>query len=281
MNIGDLDITYLAIGDTHALSACVGTEVVWSASGSPTPGPVYSAMPLTFEILSAGTIVLTAYNTSGIGDKEISYSINDGPWVSITATTSPGTSFNVSAGDIVRFKGNNTGYGDIQGNNNFGSSTAVFNIYGNIMSLIYDDNFLGQTSFPNGSSYNFSNMFRGCTGIISAENLVLPAMQLAEGCYQYFFYTCTNLTTGPELPATEPADRCYLRFYGGCTSLSYIKCMLHNLNYIQYYPTENWVYGVNGTVATGTFVCYNVQSTGWSLAADDGIPDGWTVVDAE
>ena len=35
MNRGDLDITYFAVGDTQALSACLGTQVVWSYSGSP------------------------------------------------------------------------------------------------------------------------------------------------------------------------------------------------------------------------------------------------------
>jgi len=50
-------------------------------------------------------------------------------------------------------------------------------------------------------------MFYGCTNLTTAPEL--PAIALAEYCYNYMFYGCTNLTTAPELPATTLAQYCY------------------------------------------------------------------------
>ena len=41
-----------------------------------------------------------------------------------------------------------------------------------------------------------------------------------DGCFEYLFYWCENLTTAPELPATTLTERCYHRMFDGCTSLT-------------------------------------------------------------
>ena len=250
-------------------SAYMGDQLVWP-TGSPTP-PLEGC--LTFNIISAGTIVWTLYNSPGFSmeGKPISYSINDGSWQTITAT-SPGFSFYVDAGEVVKFKGENDNYGEEWSNCNFGSSTAVFEVEGNIMSLIYGENFENQYDFPYGSSYNFSNLFRGCTGLTSVENLILPATALTVGCYQYMFYGCSQIETAPVLPAAVAVDYCYQRMFTNCSSLSYIKCMLTNPDDSNVYrPTYLWVSNVSGR---GIFVKDYGVSWGYG---DDGIPINWTV----
>ena len=96
---------------------------------------------------------------------------------------------------------------------------AQFEVEGNIMSLLYGDNFRGQTSL-NGKDYAFYRLFSGCTSMTSAENLSLPATVLAESCYEGMFFGCTSLTVAPELPATTLANNCYYGMFNGCTSLT-------------------------------------------------------------
>ena len=266
MNIGDLTIANLCIGSQQVLSACLGTDVVW-----PTEIPIYSDMYLTFEVLSAGTINWTQYNADqGIGRKTISYSLNNGSWVSIT----PGDTISVSAGDIVKFKGTNDSYGDYDGNNNFGTSTAAFKAYGNIMSLIYGDNFSGQTSFPTGSSCNFSNLFRSCTGLTDVSNLVLPATILVTGCYFFMFYGCSSIAESPVLPASTILEDSCNQMFNGCSSLSKITCLATDIS--ASYSTFYWT---NNVAASGTFV-RDSNMTSWTTGRD-GIPVNWTVVDAD
>ena len=100
--------------------------------------------------------------------------------------------------------------------NLFSESTAGFEVYGNIMSLIYGDDFIGKTEI---SPSAFIALFDYCTGLTSAENLILPATTLASGCYNYMFWGCTSLVTAPELPATTLANGCYSDMFNGCTSL--------------------------------------------------------------
>ena len=176
----------------------------------------YSEDYLTFNILSAGTIAWKASNTATTV-ATISYSINDGEWTEITSSTA-GTSFNVSAGDEVRFKGNNAAYATSTSNYNaFCGSTATFSAEGNIMSLINGDSFSNSTTIEN--EYAFYELFM-LTKIVNAQNLILPAATLTWSCYDKMFWGCTSLTTAPELPATALAGRCYEYMFSGCTSLT-------------------------------------------------------------
>ena len=204
----------------------------------PTPGD-YETQYLTFDIVTEGTIVWKTESPKNV--KKISYSINNGEWTEIKPSTT-GVSFNVSVGDKVRFKGNNTAYGaSTLSYNTFDGSTASFNVQGNIMSLTNGDLFASATTI---SDYTFVSLFNK-TKVVNAKNLILPATTLAQYCYASMFYGCTslvtaptlpaetlasgcyeymfretNLTTAPELPATTLATRCYGSMFYGCTSLT-------------------------------------------------------------
>ena len=227
----------------------------------------------------------------------IKYKKNDGEWTNITSTTG-GTQINVTSGDTVQFKGDNLAYANMDNGggwiNLFSGTTAEFNVKGNIMSLIDSDDF--ETLDTLTCAATFTGLFGSCTGLTSAENLILPATTLVVSCYQSMFAGCTNLTTAPALPATTLAmacytgmlaictslttapalpattlaDGCYVSMFEGCTNLNYIKAMFTTTPSTTY--TQNWVDGVS---STGTFVKNSAAQ--WDVTGADGIPSGWTV----
>lgn len=262
------DITAAYYGVNPVSKIYLGDELVWPT----TPPDPYLSMPLTFEILSAGTIVWRK-RTIQAANKSIMYSMDGDTWTTITASNTAGTSFNVSAGDIVQFRGANNSYATSSvASVYFSGSTAVFNVYGNIMSLIYSTNYSTKTSFPISTSYNFCYMFGG-TNIKSAENLRLPATSLADSCYQDMFRKST-IETAPELPANILAAGCYATMFADCTSLNNIRCLATNISATD--CTSGWVTNVPGSV--GTFVKHPNMSS-WTRGVN-GIPTGWTVEDA-
>ena len=176
------------------------------ASGSPTPpAHDYSQDYLTFEALESGTFAFS---------KDVSYSTDDGAnWNTLSASTPSPT---VNSGDKILFKASITpSYDGIGGF----SSTGRFNVMGNPYSLLYEDSFQGITDLT-GKSYAAIKLFANCTGLISAENLSLPATTLSNGCYASMFSGCTSLTTPPELPATTLAMDCYAYMFQNCYSLT-------------------------------------------------------------
>ena len=231
----------------------------------------FSKEYLTFIVTSGGTIVWR----KGGGNAQnlsISYSINNGTWTTITASSTTGTAIDVVAGDEVRFKGTNSSY------SKYGSyvfacrfaGTATCCVCGNIMSLIYGDNFIGQNKLP--SANTFCGLFFSYSKMTSDEEhkLVLPATTLTNDCYHHMFYGCSNLTIAPELPAPTLKNLCYAEMFGGCSKLNYIKCLATNIS-----ADRCTLYWHNGVSQTGTFV-KNPNMTSWTTG-DDGIPTGWTV----
>ena len=170
---------------------------------------------LTFEIIQDGTIVWKTNSQNFT--RAISYTLDDGEtWTSITSTTS-GVSINVKKGQYIGFRGGNTTYATAQNYFNRFGGTAQFNIKGNIMSLVYNNNFAHQTTLSGG--HNFKYLFRD-TNVVNAYNLILPATTLTSYCYNNMFYNCRNLITPPTLPATTLANFCYDHMFSCCVSLA-------------------------------------------------------------
>ena len=152
---------------------------------------------------------------AGIENNALYYSKDNGntwsePSVNITLS--------VNEGDKVLWKGKirtgNYGFGTFNG-----STDVRYTVEGNVMSLLFGDDFKGQTSLE-GKSSTFSGLFYNNINITSAENLSLPATTLANNCYYHMFDGCTSLVTAPELPATTLAEKCYETMFHGCTSLT-------------------------------------------------------------
>lgn len=219
------------VGSSAVTEVYQGEDLIWSLN------PYYSKY-LTFNILSGGTLCW-------IGEivREIEYSVNDGPWVKIYST-SQGTEVNVESGDVVRWKGNNESYwgGDAWHLARFIGGTAYFNIEGNIMSMVYGDNFIGNSVMP--QTYTFIQMF-STTNVVNAENLILPTNRLTLFCYGHLFSGCGNLVEPPRLTASHPGARSYYGMFADCTSLThmpYIKTISGDRDY-KYETCDQMFYG--------------------------------------
>lgn len=220
---------------------------------------------LAFVATSSGTFTFNGSTRTN----RISYSIDSGAtW----STESQNVTVNVNSGDMVLWKGElvTQGY-NVGGIGSFGG-TATFEAQGNIMSLIYGDNFEGQEDFDSNMGGDFGWLFGG-TNIESAENLELPVSALTQGCYQYMFYNCTLLETAPTLSAETLADNCYEYMFNGCSSLDYIKMLATDITATD--CLNNWVANV---AASGTFV-KSADMTTLPIDSVNGIPIGWTVED--
>ena len=158
-------------------------------------------------------------------DLEIKYSIDGRIWnIMESGVATP----IVKSGSYVLFKSNFKGYNslDVEANGHF-SSTGNFKLSGNIMSLIYGDEFVGQTSLANYKCV-FGGLFLNCTKLKSISSELLPATTLSISCYYEMFLGCTGLTSIPSnlLPATTLADRCYKEMFLNCSGITSVSSRL-------------------------------------------------------
>lgn len=188
--------------------------------GQETPGPL-GPNYLSFTPTTDGTFTLTISQYNSVkGIVSVSYSIDNGvTWVTtpnIDNTEVVITTPTISAGKSVLWKGNATSYAYQGGCSTF-SSTCSFRVGGNIMSLLYGDNFEDKNYLPS-EDYTFMELFKGCSGMLTPPEV--PATQLANYCYWSMFEGCSGLTNAPELPSTTLATTCYCYMFAGCTSLT-------------------------------------------------------------
>lgn len=201
----------------------------------------------------------------------ISISTDNGKTWSEKISSESGTTLaTLNTGDKLLIKGNNKSYAISHNDYSCFASVGNFDIEGNIMSLVYGDNFIEQTTLDSSGS-NFERLFNNCTKLISAENLILPTTTLTNNCYAYMFNGCTSLTTAPELPAITLVENCYAFMFDGCENLNYIKA-LFTTDPNTFLYTQDWV---NGVAATGTFV--KNSTANWDFEGNSGIPINWTV----
>lgn len=251
----------------------------------------YSNQYLTFEALEYGEF---SFTKNGTGDN-IQYSRDNGTtWNYLVS----GGTVKVYEGDKILWK-SALKPGDFAFGIGCFSSYSDFSVYGNVMSLLYGDDFKGKTDLMYDSV--FYGLFRDCTELWYADNLVLPALNLTYQCYRYMFSGCASLLTTPELPATTLAQSCYYGMFGNCnqnlratpelpaTTLAEscyynMFCGCTHLNNITMLATDisadlclfNWVRDVS---STGTFVKHpDMTSLPTGIS---GIPEGWTVEDCQ
>ena len=165
-----------------------------------------SGIPLYFEAIQDSTFSLTK--------NDCQYSLDNGAtWTTLAAGTSTPT---VSAGNKIMFKATNPSASSGSGIGTF-SCTGKCNVGGNIMSLLYGDDFVGKNEIN--KEFQFDGLFRNMK-IVDASKLILPATTLANGCYSAMFMLCNSLIKAPELPATTLANSCYMGMFEACSSLT-------------------------------------------------------------
>lgn len=257
---------------------------------------------LTFIAKGSGDIFFSGSTLNNDVNK-ISYSLDGG---STWSTPSQSVSVNVNSGDTIMWKGNmkpraaenqfaTIGIGKFTWFNYFYEYYAPFDVKGNVLSLIYGDNFLGKTALISGYKHAFDNLFQ-YSNVIDASQLSIPCDELLEGACFGMFYGCQNLTKAPKLPATTLVKYCYCDMFVNCTSLTKAPDLLasvvdrycydsmfygcSSLNYIKMVATsgDGITYGfggwTNGVASSGTFV----KAANVTLPSGvDGIPSGWSV----
>lgn len=163
---------------------------------------------LTFEAIEDSKFKLTRNSCE--------YSLDEGEtWTSLPYEINTPT---VSAGNKIMLKATNPTIISSYGIGTF-SSTGKFKVKGNIMSMLYGDDFKDKVDLTD-KNWAFTRLFQVCTKVVDASNLILPATTLDQGCYNYMFTSCTSLTTAPILPATTLAKDCYNSMFYNCTSLA-------------------------------------------------------------
>ena len=216
----------------------------------------------------------------------------------------------VKAGQRIMWKGNKipltsgiTGIGrfvmGVDDKESTYEGDAEIELEGNIMSLLYGDDFADKTDLSD-FSCAFVGLFEDLVWVVNAENLILPATTLASYCYWAMFAGCNNLKKTPKkLPATTLSDWCYANMFMGCSKITkapslyattlvphcydsmFFACK--SLNSIECYAEVTpetainycylWVDSVNeGRTEKGVF--YKKPGVVWPRG-DNGIPNGW------
>ena len=141
---------------------------------------------------------------------------------------------------IVYFRGTNPygtnifeqEYEDLNDGFNYSdaSSDIELSVKGNVMSLVYGDDFIGKTTIPSGTGKAcFAELFGTDSDefkrsdiycpITDASKLVIPMTSIPElGC-NYLFTEARQLKYAPELPATTVGKRAYDSMFMNCESL--------------------------------------------------------------
>lgn len=273
-------------------------RVIWEKQQPVPPTPTNEYFYVEDASGTQNTLTIVK-NNSTAPSVRVYYSTDKINWVNMGYTSTTAKTATIPANGRVYLKAT-TGTWGIHNNTDFYVNNikcdANFNVGGNIMSLLYGDNFENQTVLT--ENYTFLRLFDTNSyvynKIVDASNLILPATTLTYGCYYGMFSKNRNLTTAPALPATTLASYCYYEMFNDCDGLTtapvlpattlvescymgmFYSC--NNLNSVTTYATDisasncltNWL---NNVAATGDF--YNYGNATYPSGAN-GIPGGWT-----
>ena len=201
--------------------------------------------------------------------------------VSLDYTTDEGATWNqwdfsaitVNEGESICFRGTQ----DKTTNNKF-VLTGNWSASGNIMSLLYGDNFEGATFDTSTSKTNkdaFRSLFKGCSALYDVTGIILPE-NTTDACYVYMFDGCSNIETAPYLPAAIHASDAYGMLFQNCTKIKYIKFNTSNTN--QFYM---WLNGIN-IYTRGIMVNENPDFNPSSFnRTTSGCPSSWTLLTSD
>ncbi|MGM9767003.1 MAG: fimbrillin family protein [Candidatus Cryptobacteroides sp.] len=152
-----------------------------------------------------------------LGDQEyFEYRVGNGEWNRFTTTVSS-IPFGGSKGDLQLRGISSQGTAAIEYTQwttiSFGNDAKV-SCSGDIRTLVDYKNY----EKANTSNARFCRLFYSCSQLTSAPDL--PATSLAESCYWSMFFKCESLTAAPALPATILAEACYNCMFQYCSALT-------------------------------------------------------------
>ena len=221
INIGNITVSKFYLGGSSDVMIFLGTTKLY-------PNAIKDYLRTVAR--GSGTISLvigSAVTTSDI--TSISYSTDGNSWTTLNNvdSTTITASVNVASGDTVYWKGVGTRTAiaapSLSGGRNNAtifSSDVNFDVEGNAMSMLYDDNFEDE-EFDSGSTYHLTGLFYSATTLVNASGMSLPASTLYDNDYNDLFNACSGLTSAPSaLPASTIGASSYKRMFQGCKSLT-------------------------------------------------------------
>lgn len=207
-------VTAVSIGEA-TITATVG-EVSASCT-------VKVSLPFTYNGMCLESIAHGYISIINPNRLTIEYKVEDGEW---TAASNMYSLIETTAGQRVWFRGRNESYSEIDPNDNLNYlATKIechdedFYLYGNLMSLVYGDDFEGKTELT--GEHAFFRLFAENPHILNhpIKDIELPATTLSPSCYQNMFTSCTQLTRAPKLPAKVLTEACYASMFSHCSNL--------------------------------------------------------------
>lgn len=203
-----------------------GQPVVDYGIVTPTPpGPDYTE-PFYVENITGNNETLSIVKSKASAPTiTIEVSTDRINWSTLGTTDTTAITRTITPGEKLYMRASTYQWGS--SSSNYHRITGVSKVGGNIMSLLYGSNFTGEeTVFPSQSYiYTFTHLFSGTNQapnniLQDASCLLLPIKEkLPENCYSYMFYSCSSITTTPELPATRISLGAYYNMFCRCSSL--------------------------------------------------------------
>ena len=217
-DIRGLDCGYFdCSGETPDTGSTTGDTGYTPDTGSTTgdTGDTHDApYGLIFDFLEDGLIILQG---SAGHNVVVSYTLDSGAtWTEIQSQNIP--QITVLAGDRMYVRGTNTafcGAGQGQSWANHFSGTAKFNVHGNLMYLLYDDQADAHTELE--SYQGWQQLFIG-SRVVDASGLIMPDNVTVQG-FSSMFANCPYLTQVPDLPALNVPEYGYVSMFQNCPSL--------------------------------------------------------------
>ena len=180
---------------------------------------------LCFTALEAGQFTLTI--PAAVTPTYLSYVewSKDGRTWNHTDNTSEAVTIDVqvASGDKVYWMGSAKKMSNTQDVYSNFASTCNFDASGNILSLLFADDFQSATAFLENNA--LTALFRNNTKLIHAHDITMPSFTRA-GCFLYMFGNCTNLVSAPDLPPLTVEGSSYYAFCDGCSSLQSVPTIL-------------------------------------------------------
>lgn len=200
---------------------------------------------------SNGYVYVKKHN-SDAHDVTFYYSYDASTWTPGGTTSTTAIQISINSGQKVYLKADIDNWADVSSGFYYNqiSSNVNCSIGGNIMSLLWDDNFVGKKTFPNENINGiFDGIFSDWTTLTDASELVLPVTHvesttgyMSRACYRAMFANCSNLEYGPwiDLRARTIDDfpYCFQYMYQNCSKLKIARFNTQNGNY-RYNSTFN------------------------------------------
>ena len=221
-------------------------QVVWPTTVKPDP----STIPFYVENITNSNETVTIKKQNSNNETIDVYKSDDKTyWTLLGTTSTTALTFTLVPRQRVYLRATTSTWHGGSVVNGSNTITGMSKVGGNIMSLLYGNNFENQTTITTNkalcnlfniattSNYDlldasdlalpattlsnscYNGLFSGCKSLVNGPK-ILPATTLSNSCYNNMFNACISLINPPELPATTLADSCYMSMFYGCNSMT-------------------------------------------------------------